>query len=911
MLDADTCPYLNDFTPTPIKMNYPCRRFSVSVCFALAATFASSSLTAQTAPTPSPAPAGTSDEVTTLSPFEVNSKQEHGYQASESVTGTRIATKIVETPFAVDVVTHEFISDFMAFSLNDQLAFVPGFSPSEVFGNFQLRGFTSPVVFVDGFRRVGLVDTVDIDRIEVIKGSAASIYGAIQPGGAVNFITFKPTAEPSQNLSVGVGGNDFHRVALYSSGPLGKSGKFFYRIDLADQYTKYGEEFASRSQSYISAKLLYKPNQDTSVSLDLEHSELYEHPFNQVLTITEKQTMPWAGNNVTESQYYGMATSNLLNYDYAGPESYDHNRVSSATLTAEHRFNDVWSLKFSANAFTNPYNDQLIGSGAYYPYGTGNVTVVNGAVTNAFTPEVKDQPQADWKPQRGGGAQLDNLFRFTTGPISNKLLVTADYYELSQRTKTLAPTVAGSVATDYYATYSPYTPAGAPYYTMQSTWSPALGYGWNTTTYAQNPALYNFASTDNWTASSDSGLFASYWANMFNDRLTIMAGGRFDSVKNQVKNYNISSAGTVTSAANPTEPASFQAFDYSTQAWTYQLGTSFKVANGLYIYANKSTAFNPQPQLDSYTGLPLPNNKSNGYEFGLKASLLNDRLSLSVDRFVINEFNVVQSETDPITGIKDTILSGEQEAKGYEAQFQYQVTRRFLVMGDWGYTPTSILKSDTLTFLNGLPARRVPRDNAGLAVRYQFTGGKLKGLFLIADVKYFSKSLVNLGSGKSLIPGPASATSGGTLSMYYVPSTNRTYITDPKIAGEDKITATPVINAPFPVNGLLPIPTQPANATINYPVDANGVALPLISGSGSSAVYSGEPEGVFVDDGREYNYNAPAAVVDIGAGYEWNTGRLTNTLRVNVKNLLNRQYTWGSGVPGLPLQLLVTYDLHY
>ena len=36
-----------------------------------------------------------------------------------------------------------------------------------------------------------------------------------------------------------------------------------------------------------------------------------------------------------------------------------------------------------------------------------------------------------------------------------------------------------------------------------------------------------------------------------------------------------------------------------------------------------------------------------------------------------------------------------------------------------------------------------------------------------------------------------------------------------------------------------------------------------------------------------------------------------DTLRVNVKNLLNRQYTWGSGVPGLPLQLLVTYDLHY
>ena len=32
------------------------------------------------------------------------------------------------------------------------------------------------------------------------------------------------------------------------------------------------------------------------------------------------------------------------------------------------------------NAFDNPYNDQLVGSGAYYPYGTGNVTLVNGVM---------------------------------------------------------------------------------------------------------------------------------------------------------------------------------------------------------------------------------------------------------------------------------------------------------------------------------------------------------------------------------------------------------------------------------------------------------------------------------------------------------------------------------------------------
>jgi iron complex outermembrane recepter protein len=865
---------------------------------------------AQTATAKSADASPSSEEVVTLSPFEVASSEVHGYQASESVTGTRIATKIVETPFAVDVVTQDFINDFMAFDLNSQLAFVPSFSPSEVFGSFQLRGFTSPVVFVDGFKRVGLVDTVDISRIEVIKGSAGSIYGAIQPGGAVNIITLKPTLTPSHDLVIGAGSDSFYRAALFTSGPIGDT-KAYYRVDASTMYTEYGEDFASRKQGYVSAKLLYQPDPDTSVSIDLEHSELAEHPFNQALTITEKQTMPWAGNSVTESQYYGMVSGSLLNYDYAGPESVNHNRVSSATLSVEKKINDVWNLRFGANIFNNPYSDQLIGSGAFYPYGTGNVTVVNGVVTNAYTPEVKDQPQADFKPQKGGGMQLDNVFQFTTGSVKNRLLLTADYYTVNQRTITLAPTVNGSQATDYYALYSPYDPSGASYYTMQATWSSALGYGWNTTTYGQNPSLYNFPINDNWTDSQDAGVFASYWATLFHDRLTLMAGGRADRVRNDVANYNISSAGVVTTAANPTEPSLYQTFSYIASAKTYQLGASFKVTDGINIYANKSSAFNPQPQLDSYTGLPLPNNKSNGYEYGIKGANLGGRLTWSLDHFLINQYNVVQSETDPITGVKDTILSGQQQAKGYEAEFQYQVTPSFQVLGAWGYSPTTILKSETLTFLNNLPARRVPRDNAGLAGRYEFRHGLLKGFYAIADVKYLSKSLVNLGSGKSLIPGPAGATLGSTISMYYVPSQNKTYLKDPKITGEDKVTATPVINVPFPGNSLLPYPNVAANAVINYPVDVNGNPLPVLSGTGTSTVYAGQPTGVFVDDGREYNYNPESAVFDVGFGYTWHLAKTTNSLKVTLKNILDRKYTWGSGIPGMPFQMFATYDIHF
>ncbi len=889
----------------------------VPIAWALALALPAFAQTAPVAQASSPSPASPAgNEVVQLSPFDVAAAEVHGYTAAESVTGTRIASRLINLPFAVNVVTSAFMNDFAAYDLNDQLAFVSGFSPSEVTGQFQLRGFTAPVTMVDGFRRIGLVDTVDIDRIEIIKGSAASIYGAIDPGGAVNIITKQPTMTPEQQFNFGAGSDNFYRATLSSSGPMGNSQKFFYRVDLANSFNKYSQEFASKHQSSANVKLEYKPSEATTLELSLEHDELYEHPFVQALTVTEKRTMPWAGNSITESQYFGMALApqGLLDYNYAGPQSYNHNRVSSATFTLEHQFSDFWSLKFGANAFTNPYNSQSVGSGAYYPYGTGDITLDgNGNVQQTFAPEVKDQPEASWNPQRGGGYQLDNLFSFSTGPIHNKLLLTTDYYGLTKRSLTEVPTVTSSSgtsqATDYYTLYSPYTPAS--YYTMSSTWAPDLGYGWNTTLYGDNPSLYNAVTTDQRTFAGDYGLFGSERASMFDDRLILLAGGRYDSVNNTVANYNIPAVGNPSSLVL-VEPAQSQAFSYTTSAWTYQLGASYKVLPDVNLYANKSSAFNPQPQINSFTGDPLPNNKSSGYEFGFKTSLFNERLALSVDRFEINEYNLVQNETEPVTGQKDTILSGEQQAKGEEMDFNFQATNNLQFFGDWGYTQTVVLQSDTITFLNGLPARRVPRDNVGFGFRYQFSHGALKGLYVLGSGNYYSKSLVNLGSGKSLIPGPAGSALGKTSSMYYVAATNTTYATgkDPKISGEKKITATPVINAPFPGNGVLPYINLPANVLINYPMSAAGTPLPLADPS-VPGVYSGMPEGVFVDDGRQNNFNAPYAVFQVGAGYEWKWAGFKNKVQVNLRNLLNRQYTYGSGTPGAPFQVVATYELKF
>ena len=209
---------------------------------------------------PSDISAAQADQVITLSAFEVNGQGEHGYVASESETGTRIATKISDLPFSVNVVTSTFLNDFQEYDMNSQLG-SSRFTPSEVDGQFQLRGFTQTVSIVDGFRRIGLVDTVDIDRIEIIKGPAASIYGATQPGGAINFITRQPTADPERRTcrSGGADGMTYSRGLCATSGPLGNSGKLFYRVDWPISSPSTREEFASQNHDFIDGKCSTSP----------------------------------------------------------------------------------------------------------------------------------------------------------------------------------------------------------------------------------------------------------------------------------------------------------------------------------------------------------------------------------------------------------------------------------------------------------------------------------------------------------------------------------------------------------------------------------------------------------------------------------------------------------------------------
>ena len=76
---------------------------------------------AQTTPAPAGNAARPSGEVIRLNEFTVSADPDRGYVASETLTGSRVRTPIIDLPYTVNVLTSEFFEDFAIFELADNL----------------------------------------------------------------------------------------------------------------------------------------------------------------------------------------------------------------------------------------------------------------------------------------------------------------------------------------------------------------------------------------------------------------------------------------------------------------------------------------------------------------------------------------------------------------------------------------------------------------------------------------------------------------------------------------------------------------------------------------------------------------------------------------------------------------------
>ncbi|WP_221029092.1 TonB-dependent siderophore receptor [Actomonas aquatica] len=753
----------------------------------------------------------TNEEVVTLKEFSVTATTPSEYGAAESTTGTRVASRIRDLPFSVNVVTGEFLDDFAAFEFREQFGYTSSVSVWETLSTgYNLRGFDADVQLRNGFRRIGLIDKVNVSRAEVIKGPAASIYGTVLPGGTINVITKKPEAKQKTQMTLYGGSDDMYRVRLSSTGPVKDSESWFYRIDAAHHANDYDQPFKHKEQRTVAAQLLWKPNSDTSFLMEYEWLERDEVAIasTSIPMLTEVADDPYREGR-TYTRYTGLALD-LMDFNPQGPLNYSDRYVHNVTATFEHRFNDIFSLRSSGNWFERGLERQEVGSRSRINSATG--------LMDRGTPRLR--------PYGEGGAswQTDLLASWESGSVSHKTLLTVDYQrqtETPERWDMTATAIAnGGMPADVLGGLDPANP------------------NYDFVTYREDPSLYALSqkednSLDLW------GVFLSERMTLADERINLMAGVRYDYVDSHARDLR----NNTDSRRNINET-------------TYQLGGNWRVTPGLSLFASTSKSFVPQfgvgRAIDGST-YDLPNETGEGWEAGFKADMLEGRLTFTTTYFDIDRANVARDTFDLDTGATITVLSGAETSSGVEFDFNWVVTPSLQFFGGYGYVDAKYVSHAQAPHLEGIPLRRAPKDNLGVGVKYTVKNGTLKGLYFTGGYKYYGESLVN-------------------------PSTGR------------RITASssrPIQNLRLP-NGRLIFADLPEGELI----------------------YSGEAR---VDDGRESIFNDSYGIFEAGVGYSWRTHerRYRHKVQLNVRNLSDEVYTYGSAGPGQGRSFTGTYDLSF
>ena len=300
---------------------------------------------------------------------------ENGYQAKRASTASKSSVALKDEAQSVQVVTPQTIEDFQVNSLDDAMKFVSGMTQSNTLAGtqdgFVKRGFgtnTDGSTLRDGVRS-NLSRNFDAttERVEVLKGPASLLYGALEPGGLINVISKRPEYSQRTRLSGAQSSFGGGNLSVDTTGPLGDSG-FAYRLVAERQHEDYWRNYGSDERSLIAPSLSWT-GEDLRIDLSYQYKE-YSTPVDRGTVLVNKRIA-----NTRYNQQFGEP--------WAKNEGID--QIFDARI--EYQLNPDWKTRF-----TYSFNQEK------YDFAEAVATAVN-ANTGALT-------------RRANGAEYDNQVQY-------------------------------------------------------------------------------------------------------------------------------------------------------------------------------------------------------------------------------------------------------------------------------------------------------------------------------------------------------------------------------------------------------------------------------------------------------------------------------------------------------------------
>ncbi|MBW4693417.1 MAG: TonB-dependent siderophore receptor [Lyngbya sp. HA4199-MV5] len=266
------------------------------------------------------------------------------YRVPDATTATRTDTPLRDIPQSIQVIPQQVIRDQGITRITDATRNVSGTTIASGYGN--LIGDVRVRSFSSGFLRDGIatqpffVDGGNIERVEVLKGPASVLYGALEPGGIVNYVTKQPLRTPYYAADFTAGSFDFYKGQIDLTGPVTKDERLLYRLNVSYENSGSFRDFIDNDIFFIAPVVTYRFSDSTNLTFAYEHLNA-KLGFDRGLRPVPEFLKVRRSLNIGE------------------PDDFQNNEEDRINLTLNHRFNQNLRIR-SAFLYLAENYDSLV-----------------------------------------------------------------------------------------------------------------------------------------------------------------------------------------------------------------------------------------------------------------------------------------------------------------------------------------------------------------------------------------------------------------------------------------------------------------------------------------------------------------------------------------------------------------------
>ena len=224
------------------------------------------------------------EEPLVLSPFTVQTSTDVGYEASESLAGTGLKSKLTDLGASVSVVTSKFLEDTGSKNLADVLVYQANMEVRGFGGNLsgvspagggvtgepslsngptgtRVRGLAEATQARNFYRSIIPMDGYNADRVEINRGANALLFGVGSPAGIINTTTISADLQRQRGkVELSLGSYGSWRATL-DANLVPSRGNFALRVAGVKDEEKYQQDFAftDTERKYVAGAWDIKP----------------------------------------------------------------------------------------------------------------------------------------------------------------------------------------------------------------------------------------------------------------------------------------------------------------------------------------------------------------------------------------------------------------------------------------------------------------------------------------------------------------------------------------------------------------------------------------------------------------------------------------------------------------------------